>query len=137
MKKLVLAALLLAACNPSGPDGIEVRVPENQDFIAPGPLDHVTVRYTATNTDDSPVGVFAGCGVQIQKRSGGEWNTLTPAGLTCLPSPPRMIDPGGSVTDSVTVQGAGTWRVLVSWTGALGRSGTAESRAFETGPARL
>ncbi|HEX8245384.1 MAG TPA: hypothetical protein VF541_17855 [Longimicrobium sp.] len=136
MRKLVCAALLLAACSdPLGSGGVRV-LPEQEAYAAFNDTQPVTVRYTVTNADDAPIGVPI-CGstlsVQIQRKVNGEWATVAAPGTSCFAVfALRTIDPGRSVTDSVTVQGFGTWRVRVPFTRPQSESGFADSREFVT-----
>ncbi|HEX8906090.1 MAG TPA: hypothetical protein VF771_14680 [Longimicrobiaceae bacterium] len=135
MKKLLCAALVLAACSDPVASGV-VRVDtEREAYAVFRPDQVVTVRFTVANAGDKPISVStcaSRMNVQVQRKQDGDWIMVTPVALPCPGvAALRVIEPGGASTDSVTVQGFGTWRVHVPYN--RGQSGgNADSREFET-----
>jgi hypothetical protein len=90
------------------------------------------VRVTVTNTGSTQLsggGRYRCTLVDLEILNFGGWQVVSdPAGI--CPAIARLLEPGGSATETFPAPGPGTYRVVARLTGANGEPVTATSRSF-------
>lgn len=131
MKKLLCAAMFLAACSDpvaSGPVRIE---PDQQTYTVFGSDEAVSVGYTIVNDGAASITVETCGNPAVDQLVGMKWVT-TPTNFLCVILPPVVIAPGATYRGTVGVVGPGTWRIHLAYDGEGAAAKSTVSHAFQS-----